>query len=714
MSHRDGAFESRYIEGSMQNVRLTCATAFLMSSIVMFFGCGSDESSGNGAPPGGAGSPFDGGLDAQANGGGATSAAGGNGNVAFGGAGASSTGGAAGTSGDAGSVDAGGPACTARADLPSPIPRTASLESACPLASACGGSLSDTTWEVEAVCIEEDKLFPALSGVCSAATSGSLFQTSPSGTASFTTTDSNVSLTVDLSVSVDFPNPCHGCRCSDLETRLNGAGLDASCSPVCNGGTCTCTLQKTVSLSSTGKYTSSGGTLTTPSRSSLSYCIDAGVLTVRDPSAGATYSLRKPEDLHTPEICDGIDNDGNGKVDDNLAECPTCATVGACAEGVDAKCQGASGWSCTYTSKSWEQNETICDAIDNDCDGRTNEGLDCKEICDGVDNDANGTVDDSPEGGPTCTLVGVCSAGNAAACKGIAGWACVPAAATFESAETQCDGLDNDCNGAVDERCCAAGSARMYYGYVEMGASAATAAVIERSDLQGGNVQRLVTRPPATVIDVAVDTIGKKIYWGNLDANAIERANVNGTNVEKALSAGSQPRLALDVAHRFIFWVGPGIHRTSLDDLTSTTDLSIPVTPLTMTVDSQHGWLFMGAGNLIHRANLDGTGLVSIGPDIPVIGQVIEGIAVDPLSAKVYWTSAGGLHRANLDLSDPEYVIPLDNPHHVHVAPVARRLYWSETLSNDIGYMDIGATTPSYVKTDYVSLRLGDILDCPP
>jgi hypothetical protein len=158
------------------------------------------------------------------------------------------------------------------------------------------------------------------------------------------------------------------------------------------------------------------------------------------------------------------------------------------------------------------------------------------------------------------------------------------------------------------------------------------------------------------------------------------------------------------------------VRRANLDDLTVAVDVPVAVVPLTMTVDSQHGWLFLGAGNFIHRCDLDGSNQISIGSSVPLaeVGQVIEGIAVDPVSSKVYWNSAGGLHRANLDLTKAEQLITLDNPHHVHVDTVARRLYWSETVSNNIGWMDIGSTTPTYITTNELSVRLGDIVPCAP
>ncbi|MBI5391218.1 putative metal-binding motif-containing protein [Candidatus Woesearchaeota archaeon] len=72
-----------------------------------------------------------------------------------------------------------------------------------------------------------------------------------------------------------------------------------------------------------------------------------------------------------PEVCDGVDNDCNGLVDDNLSR--ACSTVGVCSTMVTT-CSNGSWLACDYASLSnYQADENKCDGLDNDCDGSTDE-----------------------------------------------------------------------------------------------------------------------------------------------------------------------------------------------------------------------------------------------------------------------------------------------------------------------------------------------------
>ncbi len=129
------------------------------------------------------------------------------------------------------------------------------------------------------------------------------------------------------------------------------------------------------------------------------------------------------------EVCDGLDNDCDARTDEGLVAPPlTCPTRGVCV-GLVPICAGAAGFTCGLPS-TYEPNEVTCDALDNDCDGRTDEGFEgLGELCDGADAD-------------------LCIGGVQVCAADRRGVRCADDDASITEV---CDGADNDCDGATDE-----------------------------------------------------------------------------------------------------------------------------------------------------------------------------------------------------------------------------------------------------------------------
>ncbi len=288
-------------------------------------------------------------------------------------------------------------------------------------------------------------------------------------------------------------NDCDGSTDEDFhfDTDVNNCGR---CGQVCtffqvSGATC------------------SGGTCTyNPSTDCAAGYIDANGMQ----SDGCEYECT-PSASGT-ETCNGLDDDCDGTTDEGFAldtdvnNCGRCGRVcsfphatphcgaGTCMFDPTTDCEpgysdndGVQLDGCEYPCTPTADPTEICDGLDNDCDGRVDgatadAGGACNkapggvatgvctdtgsvtcvggslvclgapeptvERCNGADDDCNGMVDDSPvdEGRVCMPAVGTCTAGFSVCRSGAL--ACDQAVGP---APEVCNGLDDDCDGTVDE-----------------------------------------------------------------------------------------------------------------------------------------------------------------------------------------------------------------------------------------------------------------------
>ena len=248
-------------------------------------------------------------------------------------------------------------------------------------------------------------------------------------------------------------------------------------------GACTCSAAATTAGASTAcQLTNSFGTCTGTRK-----CAAAG-LTDCDATTPAA------------EVCNGVDDDCDGETDEGLAglACESSAPAGTC-QGVTTCASGVAG--CTAPTPTAE----TCNGLDDDCDGVTDEGqpdldkdgqadcvdpdidgdgtpnaADCgpldlavspsaTEVCNGKDDDCDGETDEAGASGCVVRYVdadkdgfgaGTTAAAGSCLCKATGDWTATLSGdcaddnkAVFPGAKEQCNDVDDDCDGVVDEGC---------------------------------------------------------------------------------------------------------------------------------------------------------------------------------------------------------------------------------------------------------------------
>jgi len=252
-------------------------------------------------------------------------------------------------------------------------------------------------------------------------------------------------------------------------------GLDNNCDGVIDENCGECTPDETKECYSGAEDTKGVGSC----QAGVSTCL-----------ADKTWGACVGEVLPTDEICDGMDNNCDGSNDNNLDAPDADKQAGVCADQKKV-CMGVNGWQEPNYSilTNYESEETLCDGVDNDCDGTADNNLvaplsdrqngvcaDSKKRCDGVngwsepnytsiigyeaneltcdglDNDCDNETDENLIAPSADKTAGVC-ANSKKVCNGVDGWSepNYSLLTDYEDSEVSCDGKDNDCNGTPDD-----------------------------------------------------------------------------------------------------------------------------------------------------------------------------------------------------------------------------------------------------------------------
>jgi VCBS repeat-containing protein len=197
------------------------------------------------------------------------------------------------------------------------------------------------------------------------------------------------------------------------------------------------------------------------------------------------------------------------------------------------------------------------------------------------------------------------------------------------------------------------------------------AGTIIRGNLDGTNIDEVVSIPGMSTFALALDVRNGKIYWSTASpTTAIYRANLNGADVQiimetAAPETGAGP-IALDVSAGKIYWshiipnVDDPIRRANLDGSNTETLLMVP-NAISLALDSVGNKIYLGDSEtrVIQRANLDGTGSQTVLTSVDAsrgLGLILDGgVLANDLDVDGDTTSASvvaGPFHGTLDFND--------------------------------------------------------------
>lgn len=208
---------------------------------------------------------------------------------------------------------------------------------------------------------------------------------------------------------------------------------------------------------------------------------------------------------------------------------------------------------------------------------------------------------------------------------------------------------------------------------------------IQRANLDGSNVEDVITEGLNSPLGIAIDYNARKLYWSDHNDGEICRADMDGSNQEMLLNTCCPWAIALDPIEGKIYWPwdygwSSEINRANLDGSASETIVSMGDTSLEgIAFDPTNNkiyWTHYGTGK-IRRSNFDGSHVESI---TDTESQDLAGIAIDHISRKMYWAEAdtGKIRRANLDGSNIiDIVTGLDIPWGIALDLRMGKIYWT-------------------------------------
>jgi cysteine-rich repeat protein len=360
-------------------------------------------------------------------------------------------------------------------------------------------------------------------------------------------------------------------------------------------------------------------------------------------TASCRCAICTPTETPTESTCgDSTDNDCDDTVDCLDSDCngQTCQSGGTCTLGTccgdgnvsgseqcdDGNMLNSDGCSGTCQNEPPCNNDGVCDTGGGETSA--NCALDC-EICDNAidDPDPDILVDcadtvDCPSG-TTCDVGKICQGG-----------ACIPPSG----------GGGGECG-------------KIYWAEENVG--------IKRADkTDGANEEILVVLNSNAYTDIELDLSKEIMYFTNWNEGKIQKAHMDGSNVEDVVTGITPHDIAIDTINNKIYWVdqtASNLLRADIDGLNkNVATIAFMINPRTVAVDPSGGYVYVadrrdGGGSpngSVMRMDLDGGNPTALS-NLDGYADNIYEVALDLTNGQMYVSdeppfAAIRVHRANL------------------------------------------------------------------
>jgi surface protein len=228
----------------------------------------------------------------------------------------------------------------------------------------------------------------------------------------------------------------------------------------------------------------------------------------------------------------------------------------------------------------------------------------------------------------------------------------------------------------------------------------------------------LITSGTITPWGLAIDATSDKLYWSNVTEGTINRADIDGTNIQTIVSGLDLPRgIALDETTNTLFWAeggaeNPGIKRVNLDENPLVvTDIvtSGVVSPYHIALDTNGQYVYWvdNASTVkeIKRIKYDGSAIETIITDTHV--KQVAGIALNDANTTLYWSDFEDdvIYSADTAAEDQNVqalftISGKSTPWAIDVDQRSEFLYWTDYLNSTIHQINLNTSEQVVIASD--------------